>query len=534
MQAVQARLTNRWGWLDRARWDFDDEASTLVFSEPGRPTVVADVRLVDSYSTRTGTFQWAWQTFEPCAPEAKDVARVRVFGEVRGLADLTTANWACEEAVAWEWPRSRGTSSAPTASTVHRSNTCDGSCSSQTGEPRADRRRLRPPLFRRHIRAGRALPGMHDWLRHKQRGAPAPGRVSRTMPTVAPGRQTLVQQESAPTHVARSTEGDDGDWWSPWAPAPGGGQTDGPGAIDGEEPPAPGKPKAKDPYQAKSYYQPEPDFDGPSAGIYFPLEGDALDLGDDKALEALVDAHADEILAGKLRVVVRGHADPRRGIYDEQYNQDLAKRRAEHTAQRLRLKLQARGFGVAPEIGVEVFGEDHLTWGDKDNLAQGRRADVFLRPDKPLIGGEEREPAPPIEPTTRFRIKLENKTSAGIKGLGMMMATVKIEREDTPGVGAEYGLFLGGATGMDAPDDTEWAPLVTAHPCHETDFAGLANAGGLSAMGHEGFILILHYPVTEAGVLRYEEVTATFKGETLTPEPDAELLIGHLAFVAQY
>jgi hypothetical protein len=61
----------------------------------------ADVRHVGSYSTKSSTFQWAWKTFDD-APEAEDISRLRVFGEVRGIAKLTTPNWACDETDGWE------------------------------------------------------------------------------------------------------------------------------------------------------------------------------------------------------------------------------------------------------------------------------------------------------------------------------------------------------------------------------------------------------------------------------------------------
>jgi uncharacterized protein DUF6882 len=85
-----------------ARWDFDEAASTLTFAERERSGVVADVRLVGSYSTKSGTFQWAWQTYEDGAPEVADVARLRVFGEVRGIASVTTPTSTCDEAAAWD------------------------------------------------------------------------------------------------------------------------------------------------------------------------------------------------------------------------------------------------------------------------------------------------------------------------------------------------------------------------------------------------------------------------------------------------
>ncbi|MFN0250130.1 MAG: DUF6882 domain-containing protein [Kofleriaceae bacterium] len=101
MQAVQAAAEKKWGWGRMATWDFDDEASTLTFSDPALPSIVADVRLVGSYSTKSNTFQWAWETFGECAPESRHIAPVRVFGEVRGLAKLTTATWTCDEVDGW-------------------------------------------------------------------------------------------------------------------------------------------------------------------------------------------------------------------------------------------------------------------------------------------------------------------------------------------------------------------------------------------------------------------------------------------------
>lgn len=102
MQSIQDASANRWGWNTMASWNFDDMANTLTFSDPARPAVTADVRLVGSYSTKSNTFQWAWKTFDECALEARDVARLRVFGEVRGLEQLITPTRNCDEAEAWE------------------------------------------------------------------------------------------------------------------------------------------------------------------------------------------------------------------------------------------------------------------------------------------------------------------------------------------------------------------------------------------------------------------------------------------------
>lgn len=102
LQAMQQASQQRWRWDAMARWDFDPKARTITFSDDALPTVIADVRLIGSYATTSETFQWAWATYEDGAPQAREVARLRTFGEVRGLAKLTTPHWKCSEAEAWE------------------------------------------------------------------------------------------------------------------------------------------------------------------------------------------------------------------------------------------------------------------------------------------------------------------------------------------------------------------------------------------------------------------------------------------------
>lgn len=101
-QAVQELSMSRWGWEGSASWQFDSNASTLAFQVGKGKIAVADVRLVGSYSTRSNTFQWSWETFDTDAPEATEVERLRAFGEARGIKKLTTPSWKCDEQEGWE------------------------------------------------------------------------------------------------------------------------------------------------------------------------------------------------------------------------------------------------------------------------------------------------------------------------------------------------------------------------------------------------------------------------------------------------
>lgn len=101
-QALQEKSDKKWRWQSMGRWDFDGEAGTLTFSDRSRATVVADIQLVGSYSKRSNTFQWAWETLGEDDSDAEVIARLRVFGEVRGIDQLTTPNWECDETTGWE------------------------------------------------------------------------------------------------------------------------------------------------------------------------------------------------------------------------------------------------------------------------------------------------------------------------------------------------------------------------------------------------------------------------------------------------
>lgn len=102
IQAIQQASQQRWRWDAMARWDFDPKARTLTFSDDALPTVIADVRLIGSYATKASTFQWAWATYDEGAPQAREIARLHTFGEVRGLDHLTTPHWKCTDTDAWQ------------------------------------------------------------------------------------------------------------------------------------------------------------------------------------------------------------------------------------------------------------------------------------------------------------------------------------------------------------------------------------------------------------------------------------------------
>jgi len=101
-QALHDASEARWHWGAMAHWDFDGDVGTMTFTDPAAPTLVADVQLVGSYSTQSSTFQWAWETLGDDDPQAKAIARLQVFGEVRGIDRLIVPSWPAEEVDGWE------------------------------------------------------------------------------------------------------------------------------------------------------------------------------------------------------------------------------------------------------------------------------------------------------------------------------------------------------------------------------------------------------------------------------------------------
>jgi hypothetical protein len=75
----------------RYDWSFDD--TRLVFTS-GAIRVSADICMIGSVSTSKGTFLWAWAN-EAIPPQARRGSEsVRAFGELHGLALLTTPEWS--------------------------------------------------------------------------------------------------------------------------------------------------------------------------------------------------------------------------------------------------------------------------------------------------------------------------------------------------------------------------------------------------------------------------------------------------------
>src|SRR5215470_11480726 len=84
------------------RYDWSQVTRQLVFSDGGRPKVVADIQFVGSVSTETETWLWAWNN-DSVAPElCKALLKVREYGEANEFPHLTIPKWHAHEIDGWE------------------------------------------------------------------------------------------------------------------------------------------------------------------------------------------------------------------------------------------------------------------------------------------------------------------------------------------------------------------------------------------------------------------------------------------------
>jgi hypothetical protein len=84
----------------RAKWNWDDERSTLTFSNHQRPSVEIDVSIVGT--TEGSSWEWSWANKNIPPHNKLGIEKIREFGESNGYDKLTTAFLDADEYTGWE------------------------------------------------------------------------------------------------------------------------------------------------------------------------------------------------------------------------------------------------------------------------------------------------------------------------------------------------------------------------------------------------------------------------------------------------
>jgi hypothetical protein len=83
-----------------AQWEWDDERSTLTFSDPEKPSLEIDVSIVGT--TEGSSWEWSWANKNIPTQNKLDIEKIREFGEANGFDKLTTAFLVADEYTGWE------------------------------------------------------------------------------------------------------------------------------------------------------------------------------------------------------------------------------------------------------------------------------------------------------------------------------------------------------------------------------------------------------------------------------------------------
>jgi hypothetical protein len=83
----QQRLMETYRLSSWERYDYDAAAGTLIFSEGGKPRVIADMQIV---GTIANDWLWGWANDNWPAQSTDGLQPVRDFGAEHGVEELTT------------------------------------------------------------------------------------------------------------------------------------------------------------------------------------------------------------------------------------------------------------------------------------------------------------------------------------------------------------------------------------------------------------------------------------------------------------
>ncbi len=102
LEAQQQRLESYYRVGRYERYDYDLKKGELTFSDEGQVKLRADVTVLGSFSSRSGTWKWAWGNDQFNELDTSESALLRDFGEDNDLEKLAMPTWDAEESDGWQ------------------------------------------------------------------------------------------------------------------------------------------------------------------------------------------------------------------------------------------------------------------------------------------------------------------------------------------------------------------------------------------------------------------------------------------------
>jgi hypothetical protein len=101
-EECQEALKDEFSLSDWERYDYDQEAASLVFSSGGVARVTMSIQVAGSWSRKSSSWLWAWDNTSILPSASENVHLLRRFGEQHGFERMHTAYFEAEEGDAWE------------------------------------------------------------------------------------------------------------------------------------------------------------------------------------------------------------------------------------------------------------------------------------------------------------------------------------------------------------------------------------------------------------------------------------------------
>lgn len=94
LKARMARAQEEFKLGNYERFDYNQTAATLTWSDAGVPKVIAKIQFVGSTSFQSKTWLWSWANPSILEIAKNDIHKVKEFGQRMKFPRLTEAKWA--------------------------------------------------------------------------------------------------------------------------------------------------------------------------------------------------------------------------------------------------------------------------------------------------------------------------------------------------------------------------------------------------------------------------------------------------------
>src|SRR5215469_6257883 len=105
MEELRLKTTGHqagWGFGKANRWSLDMSQGDLIFTFDRGVVATSPAQIVGSLDNESGSWLWGWAN--PSIPDAlkRDALQVREYGQQQKIMRLTSEEWPCTEADAWQ------------------------------------------------------------------------------------------------------------------------------------------------------------------------------------------------------------------------------------------------------------------------------------------------------------------------------------------------------------------------------------------------------------------------------------------------